>query len=130
MTHGNPTAYTPDGLAVFHDGAVCRARDWLAYEQGMDDEPCYHLPRFTREEFTAMVKAWHPEDWTPKTRPVAMFDPPLHLDALDAECGASLFDLALDHVRLAEEREQQKQAAYNLPDKQKRGFARQREVAE
>ena len=52
------------------------------------------------------------------------------LDGLDGECGESLFDLALDHVSFAEQQEQQKQAAYNLPEKQKRGFARQREVAE
>ena len=126
MTHGNPTAYTPEGMAVFAGGAVCRARDWLAYANGTDAEPCYHLPRFTREQFLTMLKAWNPET----TRPVAMFDPPLVLDGLDGECGESLFDLALDHVSFAEQQEQQKQAAYNLPDKAKRGFARQREVAE
>jgi len=127
LTHGNPTAYTPDGTAYFSDGAVCRARDWLAYEQGRDDEPCYHLPRFTREQAVAIIKAWNPE--TTKLTP--MYDPPLWIpDAEDWACGAALFDLALDHVRLADEQAQAKAAEYNLPDKAKRGFARQREVAE
>ena len=112
MIHGSPTAYTPEGMAAFADGAVCRARDWLAYEQGRDSEPCYHLPRFTRDEFRAMVKAWNPET----TKAVAMFDPPLWIpDALDWECGEAIFNLALDRSLAAEEQERLKNVALNLP---------------